>query len=94
MLSNPKVTKQFGFSLAYRWTDQMWVEQGNTQGDIMLPSWNTVDAAVSYKLPKYRTIVKLGASNLLNNYYSQGYGLAQIGGIYYIALNFDEVLNK
>jgi iron complex outermembrane recepter protein len=94
MLSNPKVTKQFGFSLAYRWTDKMWVEQGNTQGDVMLPSWNTVDAAVSYKIPAYRTIVKFGASNLFNKYYSQGYGLAQIGGVYYVALNFDEVLNK
>jgi iron complex outermembrane recepter protein len=94
MLSNPKVTKLFGFSLAYRWTDKMWVEQGNTQGDVWLPAWNTVDAAFSYKIPAYRTIVKLGASNLLNKYYSQGYGLAQIGGVYYIALNFDEVLNK
>jgi outer membrane receptor protein involved in Fe transport len=94
MLNNPKVTKNFGFSVAYRWTDKMWVEQGNTQGDVMLPAWNTIDAAFSYKIPAYRTIVKLGASNLLNQYYSQGYGLAQIGGVYYIALNFDEVLNK
>jgi outer membrane receptor protein involved in Fe transport len=93
-LSNPKVTKELGFSLAYRWTDKTWVEQGTTQGDILLPSWNTVDAAVSYKIPAWRTIVKVGATNLLNNYYAQGYGLAQVGGLYYIALNFDEVLNR
>ncbi len=93
-LSNPKVTKLLGFSLAYRWTDKTWIEQGNTQGDILLPSWNTVDVAVSYKIPAYRTIVKFGASNLMNKYYSQGYGLAQIGGVYYVALNFDQILNK
>ena len=94
VLSNPKVTKNFGFNIAYRWTDKMWVEQGNTQGDIMLPSWQTIDASVMYKLPKYKTTVKLGASNLANKYYSQGYGLAQIGGLYYISLNFDEMLNR
>jgi iron complex outermembrane recepter protein len=94
ILSNPKVTKNFGFNIAYRWTDKMWVEQGNTQGDIMLPSWQTLDVSVMYKLPQYKTTVKLGASNLANKYYSQGYGLAQIGGMYYISLNFDEMLNR
>ncbi len=93
-LSNPKVTKNFGFNIAYRWTDQMWVEQGNTQGDIMLPSWQTLDVSVMYKLPQYKTTVKLGANNLMNKYYSQGYGLAQIGGMYYVSLNFDEFLNR
>jgi iron complex outermembrane recepter protein len=94
VLSNPKVTKEFGFNIAYRWTDKMWVEQGNTQGDIWLPSWQTIDASVMYKLPQYKTTVKLGASNLFNKYFSQGYGLAQIGGMYYISLNFDEMLNR
>ena len=93
-VSNPKVTKNFGFNIAYRWTDKMWVEQGNTQGDITLPSWQTIDAAVMYKLPQYKTTIKLGANNLFNKYYSQGYGLAQIGGLYYVSLNFDEFLNR
>ena len=93
-LSNPKVTKNFGFSLAYRWTSEMWVEQGTTQGDILLPSWNTLDVAVSYKVPEWRSIIKLGATNLANKYYGQGYGLAQVGGLYYIAINFDNVLNR
>ncbi len=94
VLSNPKVTKEFGFNIAYRWTDKMWVEQGNTAGDIMLPSWQTIDVSVMYKLPKYKTTVKLGANNIANKYYAQGYGLAQIGGMYYISLNFDEMLNR
>jgi outer membrane receptor protein involved in Fe transport len=92
-LSNPKLTKNIGLSLAYRWTGKMWVEQGNTQGDIWLPAWNTIDVAVAYKVPSIKTIVKVGASNVLNQYYSQGYGLAQIGGLYYISLNFDQFLN-
>jgi iron complex outermembrane recepter protein len=91
-LSNPKVTKRLGFTVSYRWTDKMWVEQGTTQGDIWLPSWNTVDASVSLKVPAMKSVIKLGGSNLFNNYYSQGYGLAQIGGLYYVSINFDEML--
>jgi outer membrane receptor protein involved in Fe transport len=68
VFSNPKVTDKIGFNISYRWTSEMWVEQGNTQGDIMLPSWNTLDAAVSYKLPKNLKL-KVGGSNILNKYY-------------------------
>jgi iron complex outermembrane recepter protein len=86
--SNPKVTDKIGFSLAYRWTDEMWVEQGNTAGDIMLPSWSTFDASVTYRVPTIKSAIKLGASNLLNKYYAQGYGLAQIGGLYYLSFTY------
>lgn len=88
VFSNPKVTNKVGFTVSYRWTGKMWVEQGNTQGDIWLPSWNTVDAAVSYKLAKSLKL-KVGGSNVLNQYYAQGYGLARIGGLYYISLNYN-----
>jgi iron complex outermembrane recepter protein len=89
--SNPKVTKNVGFNITYRWTSDMWVEQGTTAGDITLPSWNTFDASVSYKIPSMKTMLKVGGSNIFNKYYSQGYGLANIGGLYYVSLNFDEI---
>ena len=90
-LGNPRLTDRLGANITYRWTDRMWVEQGTTQGDILLPSWNTVDAQISYKLPALKTQAKLGATNLLNQYYAQGYGLARIGGLYYLSLTFDEL---
>ncbi|MFN4144409.1 MAG: TonB-dependent receptor [Runella sp.] len=90
--SNPKLTDVIGFNINYRWTDQMWVEQGTTAGDIWLPSWTSLDAQVSFKLPAAKSILKIGGSNILNKYYSQGYGLAQIGGLYYISLTFDELM--
>jgi outer membrane receptor protein involved in Fe transport len=86
--ANPKVINNIGFSIGYRWTGEMWVEQGNTQGDVLLPSWSTIDASVSYKLPSIKSVVKLGANNIFNKYYSQGYGLAQIGGMYYIGFTY------
>lgn len=88
VFSNPKVTKNIGFNISYRWTDKMWVEQGGTQGDIILPSWQTIDASVMYRLPQYKAAVKLGANNLFNKYYAQGYGLAQIGGLYYVSFTY------
>lgn len=87
-VGNPKLTEKIGFNVNYRWTSKMWVEQGNTQGDIWLPSWSSLDAAVSYKLAKSLK-VKVGGSNILNKYYAQGYGLAQIGGLYYVSLNYN-----
>ena len=92
--SNPRVTKNFGFNITYRWTDQMWVEQGTTAGDIMLPSWTSLDAQVSFKMPTLKSVLKIGGSNLLNKYYAQGYGLAQIGGLYYVSVTFDDLLRK
>ncbi len=86
---NSRVTKHLGFQLNYRWTDKMWVEQGTTAGDVWLPSWTSLDAQVSYRVTKMMSTVKVGATNLMNKYYSQGYGLAQIGGMYYIAITYD-----
>ncbi|AQG79916.1 TonB-dependent receptor [Spirosoma montaniterrae] len=91
-LANPRINGgNLGFNITYRWTDKMWVEQGTTAGDIWLPSWTSLDAQVSYRLPVAKSVVKFGGANILNKYYSQGYGLAQIGGLYYVALTFDEL---
>jgi outer membrane receptor protein involved in Fe transport len=58
----------------------------------MLPSWNTVDAQVSYRLTSLKSLVKIGGTNILNQYYAQGYGLARIGALYYVSLTFDEFM--
>jgi len=93
-VSNPYLTKRIGFVLSYRWTDETWIEQGNTQGDVLLPAWNSVDAALTYKLPAIKGLVKLGGTNIFNQYFSQGYGLAQIGGLYYVSLLVDGLGSK
>ncbi|WP_461108616.1 TonB-dependent receptor plug domain-containing protein [Spirosoma koreense] len=89
-LSNARLTDHLGASVIYRWTDKMWYEQGITAGDIWLPAWASLDAQMSYKLPSLKSTIKLGGTNLLNKYYAQGYGLAQVGGLYYVSITFDE----
>ena len=90
-LANSRLTKRLGAAVTYRWTDKMWVEQGATAGDVLLPAWTSLDAQVSLKLPVLKTVLKVGGTNLLNQYYAQGYGLARIGGLYYVSLTFDEL---
>ena len=91
-LSNHRLTDRVGASITYRWTDKMWYEQGLTAGDVWLPSWSSLDAQVSYTMPLLKSVIKIGGTNLLNTYYAQGYGLAQIGGLYYVSLTFDELM--
>ncbi|MBC3787833.1 TonB-dependent receptor [Spirosoma utsteinense] len=91
-LNNPRITDRIGATLTYRWTSEMWVEQGTTAGDVWLPSWTSVDAQVSYKVPSFKSVVKLGGTNIFNKYYTQGYGLASIGGLYYVSITFDELM--
>lgn len=90
-LSNARLTDRLGAAVTYRWTSQMWYEQGVTAGDVWLPSWSSLDAQVSYRLPAYKSVLKLGGTNLTNSYYAQGYGLAQVGGMYYVSVTFDEL---
>ena len=91
-LSNARLTDHLGAAVTYRWTDTMWYEQGTTAGDVWLPSWTSLDAQVSYKLPTFKSVVKFGGTNILNQYYTQGYGLARIGGFYYVSITFDELM--
>ena len=58
-----------------------------------MPAFGTLDANLAVKIPKIKSIVKIGGSNVLNNYYTTSFGSAQIGGLYYVSLMFDEFLN-
>lgn len=77
--------KQFGFSVAWRWQDAFFYDSDFASGD--LPAINTVDGQVSYKVSKF--LFKLGASNLLNQYYRNGVGNASIGGLYYLSVGYN-----
>jgi outer membrane receptor protein involved in Fe transport len=62
-------------------------------GASVIPAYHTFDAQVSYKMPPLKTILKVGGSNLLNQYYRQAWGNPAVGGLYYVQLTFDELLN-
>ncbi len=78
---------RIGFDLTYRWQDDV-----EYQGDFatgMVPAFHTLDGMVSYKFTPQKVLVKLGATNLLNQYYRNGFGNASIGGLYYVSIGYN-----
>lgn len=78
---------RFGFSMVFRWTDKFRYE--GTFGAGEMPAVNTLDAMISYKLPATKSLIKVGATNMLNNYYRTGWGNPQIGGLYYVSFGWN-----
>jgi len=81
-LSNRNVYQNIGFNVTYRWQDAFIWNSSFATGNV--PAFGTVDAQVSYKMPKVKTIVKLGGSNVLNHYYQTSFGNPKIGACYYL----------
>ncbi|MEO8769095.1 MAG: TonB-dependent receptor [Ferruginibacter sp.] len=79
--------KRYGFNIAYRWQDAFYFEGDLANGN--LQPVTTLDAQFSIKIPKVKTIVKLGATNLLNQYYYNTVGNSNVGGLYYISLGYN-----
>jgi outer membrane receptor protein involved in Fe transport len=87
-LSNDAVAQSnWGFNVVWRW--QQKVNWEGTFGAGEIPAFGTLDAQVSYKLSKIRSILKLGASNLLNKYYVSAFGNPEIGGVYYLSFGYN-----
>ncbi|WP_040679790.1 TonB-dependent receptor [Niabella aurantiaca] len=86
-LANENVVKNVGFNLIYRWQDK--VNWEGTFGSGPVPAYGTLDGQVSYKMSRINTSIKLGASNLLNKYYSSAFGNPMVGGLYYISLGYN-----
>ena len=79
--------KRLGFSVAYRWQDGFYFQGDLASGN--LPAVHTLDAQVNYRLPKTKSMFKIGANNLLNQYYYNAVGNSQIGGLYYVGFGYN-----
>lgn len=78
--------KKFGFNVVYKWQDAFYYEGDFANGNV--PKINTVDAQISFKLPK-KSVVKVGGNNLLNQYYINAVGNPYIGGLYYVSYGYN-----
>ncbi len=79
--------KRLAFNVAYRWQQSFFYQGDFANGQ--LPDVHTLDGQISVKLPKTKSIIKLGANNLLNQYYYNAIGNSQIGGLYYVSFGFN-----
>jgi hypothetical protein len=88
-IGNRNIYRNLGFNVAWRWQDAFeWV---SPLADGTVPAYNSLDAQVTWRVPKIYSSFKLGATNLLNNYYTQYVGGPAVGGFYYLAITVDGI---
>ncbi|GGG38318.1 TonB-dependent receptor [Bizionia arctica] len=78
---NTDVLKNLGFNVAWRWSDAYYWEATFGDGDI--PAYSTADAQINYRVPKIKSMFKIGASNAFGKEYYTAIGTGSIGSIYY-----------
>lgn len=88
---NRKLTDRIGFNLAYRWQQAFLWESSFGVG--IIPEFGTLDAQVTYNIPEWKSSLKLGASNLLNERFTTSFGNPTQGSLFYIQFTFDEFFN-
>ena len=86
-LGNDDVAKGFGFNFVYKWQDA--IDWEGTFGTGQIPSFGVLDGQLSYKLPKIKSLIKLGATNITNSYYRSAFGNPEIGGLYYVGFAYN-----
>lgn len=85
---NEKVNgSNWGFNILYRWQDKMVWE--GTFGTGNVDAFGSLDAQISYRLPKIKSLIKLGATNLTNTYYTTAFGNPSVGGLYYVSFGYN-----
>lgn len=89
----------WGFGVTFRhqtemeWNASIATVQANVLGATIIPAYTTLDAQVSKALPAFKSVVKLGATNIGNKLYTTGWGNPSVGGMYYLSIVFDELFN-
>jgi len=89
-VAHPKIISQLGFAFNFHWQSAFLWESGFGAGDI--PAYATLDGHLTYALPRIHTTLKLGATNMLNTYYTTSFGSAHIGGMYYFTIVYDDLM--
>ncbi|GEO09473.1 TonB-dependent receptor [Segetibacter aerophilus] len=89
---NRQIAKNVGFNVVWRWQNAFLWESPLVTGDIS--AYSTIDAQVTFKVPVAKASIKVGAADIFNHRYLQYAGGPTIGGLYYVAFTFDNLLNK
>jgi len=86
---HPKLFKNFGFNVAWRYNSEFYWEATFGEGEV--PANHVFDAQVSLTLPKLNTVLKAGAANLGGNEYFTAFGSGLIGSQYYLSLTINNL---
>ena len=86
------VWKGLGFAFNFRWVAGYTWQTDFKVAEV--PSYNTIDLMIQYRVPKIYSTFRLGASNLYNNRHIEIPGSPRVGSWYYAAWRFDFDLSK
>jgi hypothetical protein len=78
----------WGFSINYKWVEG-FVFEGSPQFTGLVPTYSQLDAQINKLIPAIYSTLKIGASNLLNNFTYQVYGGPRVGRMVYVSLQID-----
>jgi outer membrane receptor protein involved in Fe transport len=84
---NTSLFDNFGFGVNYRWNDSYFWESSFV--DAIVESSSVVDAQINYSVPKWKTMFKIGGSNLGGKEYVSAPGVGSIGSLYYFNLTIN-----
>ncbi|MDP2088519.1 MAG: TonB-dependent receptor [Flavobacteriaceae bacterium] len=84
---NTALFENFGFNVNYRWNDEYFWE--SSFADAMVEANSVVDAQINYSVPKWKSMFKIGGSNIGGNEYVSAPGVGSIGSIYYFSLTIN-----
>jgi len=86
---NRKIIRNLGFNINYRWQNSFLWESSFGVGTI--PQIHNLDAQITYSIDPIKSKIKIGGSNILNNYYTTSFGSASVGALYYISFILDNI---
>jgi outer membrane receptor protein involved in Fe transport len=82
-VGNEKLFENFGFNASIRWNNEYLWE--STMVDGMIEAATVVDAQINYGIPKIKSLLKLGATNIGGKEYTQVLGAGAIGQQYFLS---------
>ncbi|MEO6733286.1 MAG: TonB-dependent receptor [Ferruginibacter sp.] len=91
-IGNRAITRNIGFNVVWKWQDGFMWESPLVTGKI--DAINNIDAQITYRVPKIKSTIKFGGTNVLNNRHIQYAGGPTIGALYYVAVTVDGLLTK
>ncbi|NNK88539.1 MAG: TonB-dependent receptor, partial [Flavobacteriaceae bacterium] len=81
---NANLFENFGFNVAWRWSDTFFWQAAFGDGDV--PAYHTLDAQINYTVPSLKTTFKAGGTNVLGDEYFTAFGTGFIGSMYYVSI--------
>ncbi|MBT8303713.1 MAG: TonB-dependent receptor [Bacteroidia bacterium] len=86
---NTDLFENFGFNVAYRFSDDYYWEA--TFGNGVVPEFNVFDAQINYRIPSLKSVIKVGGTNLGGKEYFTAFGTGMIGSMYYASITINNL---